>query len=95
MSEKDGIEFIRKTTRHLKRDGMLVLGTPSRYSYDYSSELSKAAHIKLYDQKELVRIVDRFYSRTIAFSMNDEIVHTGFPKLAWYYFVLGVLPKTE
>ena len=95
MSEKDGIEFIRKTTRHLKRDGMLVLGTPSCYSYDYSSELSKAAHIKLYDQKALVRIIDRFYSRTVAFSMNDEIVHTGFPKLAWYYFVLGVLPKTD
>jgi hypothetical protein len=25
--------------------------------------------------------------------MNDEIVHTGHPKLAWYYIVLGFMPR--
>jgi hypothetical protein len=27
--------------------------------------------------------------------MNDEIVHTGHPKLAWYYIILGVLPQGD
>jgi hypothetical protein len=27
--------------------------------------------------------------------MNDEIVHTGHPKLAWYYFVIGFMPRVQ
>jgi hypothetical protein len=26
--------------------------------------------------------------------MNDEMVHTGYPKLTWYYFILGLLPAS-
>jgi hypothetical protein len=37
--------------------------------------------------------MDGYFDRTLAFSMNDEIVHTGHPKLAWYYIVLGLLPR--
>ena len=93
LSEARGIEFMKQTTRHLNERGMIILGTPSCYSYEYSSDLSKAAHIKMYDQNELIRLMESFYSRVISFSMNDEIVHTGHPKMAWYYFVLGFLPQ--
>lgn len=93
LTEKRGKDFIAKTTRHIDKNGLLCIGTPSCYSSAYQSDLSKAAHIKLYDQSELVRFVKRYYSRVLAFSMNDEIVHTGHPKMAWYYFVLGFIPK--
>jgi hypothetical protein len=79
--------------RQVKPAGMIVIGTPSIYSYPYQSELSKAAHVKCYDQEELLELVDAYFHRSTAFSMNDELVHTGFSKMAWYYFVLGFLPR--
>lgn len=92
MEEESGRRFIAETAGRLHNNGMLILGTPSRYSYRYQGALSKAAHIKLYDQGELVNMVEKYYGRAIAFSMNDEVVHTGFSKMAWYYFVLGFCP---
>jgi len=29
----------------------------------------------------------------ITYSMNDEVVHTGHHKMAWFYFVLCFCPK--
>jgi len=95
MPEDTGEKFIAKTTRHLSKNGMMIIGTPSIYSFPYQGPRSQAAHIKCYDQEELLKIVDRHYGRTMAFSMNDEIVHTGFSKLAWYYFVVAFYPKKD
>ncbi len=92
LTESDGEKLLMETTKHLNKCGMLIIGTPSIYSYDYQGELSKAAHVKCYDLDELVGMIDMFYGRTLPFSMNDELVHTGFPKLAWYYFVLALMP---
>ena len=93
MSESVGRKLMAKAARHLRSKGMFVLGTPSRYSYKHQGTLSKAGHRKLYDQQELVRLLERYYGRVISFSMNDELVHTGFSKMAWYYFFMAFLPK--
>jgi 2-polyprenyl-3-methyl-5-hydroxy-6-metoxy-1,4-benzoquinol methylase len=90
---KRGTEFLACIAQHCTRTGMVVIGTPSIHSYPYQSKYSQAAHVKCYDQAELVALMDRYFERTLAFSMNDEIVHTGHPKLAWYYIVLGLLPR--
>jgi SAM-dependent methyltransferase len=93
MPIEQGHQLVASMTRLLKPTGMLVIGTPSIYSYEYQSPLSRASHVKCYDQKELVELIDHYCGRTLAFSMNDEMVHTGHPKMAWYYFVLGLLPN--
>lgn len=93
LSVEDGNNLISSMTRHVNNAGMIVIGTPSIYSYEYQGDLSRASHVKCYDQQELLSLVDNYFGRTVAFSMNDELVHTGFPKLAWYYFVLGFMPK--
>jgi len=95
MPIERGEKFVAAMARHVQPAGMVVIGTPSIYSFDYQSPQSKASHVKCYDQQELLALVDRHFDRTLAFSMNDEVVHTGHPKLAWYYFVLGFLPKTS
>lgn len=95
LTEDQGRKLLDHTRRHLAPTGLLILGTPSRYCRDYQSPLSKAAHVKLYDQPELHALLKTFYARTLAFSMNDELVHTGFHKLAWYYFALAFLPQQE
>lgn len=93
MPIEDGRRFVAELASRCRDDGIVVVGSPSIHSYPYQSAYSKAAHIKCYDQKELVELMDGYFGRTIAFSMNDEIVHTGHPKLAWYYFVIGLMPR--
>lgn len=93
MPVEQGHELVAVMAEHLKPDGMLIIGTPSIYSYEYQSPLSQASHVKCYDQDELISLIEHYFSRTLAFSMNDEMVHTGHPKMAWYYFVLAFLPK--
>jgi 2-polyprenyl-3-methyl-5-hydroxy-6-metoxy-1,4-benzoquinol methylase len=95
MSVEKARKLIAGMRLHLKRDGMLVIGTPSLYSYEHQSSLSRASHVKCYDQNELTALLDKYFCRTIAFSMNDEIVHTGFSKMAWYYFILAFSPKRK
>lgn len=84
-----GHKFIEKKTRLLKDDGLVIVGSPSIYSYPYQSPLSQASHVKCYDLPELKGLIDNYVQRTISFSMNDEVVHTGHHKMAWYYFVIG------
>ena len=93
FSEADGHKFISRIAQHCNPTGMVIIGTPSIHSYPYQSKYSRAAHIKCYDQHELVSLMDNYFGRTLAFSMNDELVHTGNPKLAWYYLVIGLLPR--
>lgn len=93
MSMEDGNKFVKKIAQHLNDTGMMIIGSPSIYSYEYQSPASKASHIKCYDQQELVGLVEQYFGRAVVFSMNDEVVHTGHPKMAWYYFVLAFYPK--
>jgi 2-polyprenyl-3-methyl-5-hydroxy-6-metoxy-1,4-benzoquinol methylase len=90
---EEGKRFVACLAQLCRPDGVVIIGTPSIHSYPYQGKYSQAAHIKCYDQSELVALMDRYFRRTLAFSMNDEIVHTGHPKLAWYYIILGLLPR--
>jgi 2-polyprenyl-3-methyl-5-hydroxy-6-metoxy-1,4-benzoquinol methylase len=91
----EGKKFVAQLAQLCERNGVVIVGTPSIHSYPYQGKYSQAAHIKCYDQTELVALMDGYFGRTLAFSMNDEIVHTGHPKLAWYYIVLGLLPLSS
>ena len=93
MPVEMGHKFVKAKVSHLKNDGMIIIGTPTIHSYPYQSALSQASHVKCYDLPELLDVIDPYVQRTIAFSMNDELVHTGYAKLAWYYFVIGFGPK--
>jgi len=95
MPIEQGQKLIAAMARQLSSTGMAIIGTPSIYSYEYQSPVSKASHVKCYAQEELLASVDKYFGRTLAFSMNDEMVHTGSPQMAWYYFVLAFMPKGE
>ncbi len=95
MDETTGCKMVAKAAQHLKPAGFLFVGTPSCYSWPYQSDLSKARHVKCYDLPELITLIESSFGRTLTFSMNDEVVHTGYHKLAWYYFVLAFCPKSS
>lgn len=93
--EAEGDRLLGEMARHLTPAGMLIVGSPSLYSWPHQSPLSQASHVKCYDQQELQALVDRHCGRTLAFGMNDELVHTGYPKMSWYTFVLGFVPRRD
>ena len=93
FNEIDGEVLLQKCAEKAKKsNGMVIIGTPSIYSFPYQSPISQASHIKCYDLDELKQLVGKYFSRVMAFGMNDELVHTGNAKMSWYYFVIGVNP---
>jgi len=89
FSREDGERIIASSQRLLSDRGMMIIGTPNKFSSAYRSQQSRAAHIHEYEPDELRELCERYFKRTLLFSMNDEVVHTGFSKLAWFVFVLG------
>lgn len=86
--QPDGERIIALYRDLLSEGGMMILGTPSRLSQAYRSASSRDSHFYEYEPMELRALCDRHFKRTLLFSMNDEVVHTGFDKLAWFFFVL-------
>ena len=72
------------------RTGVAIIGSPSLQSQAYASEGSKAGHVNCKDGKEYKRVMERHFENVFLFSMNDEVVHTGFTPMAHYLFALCV-----
>jgi 2-polyprenyl-3-methyl-5-hydroxy-6-metoxy-1,4-benzoquinol methylase len=83
-------EFLSRVAGHLGPVGVAVIGTPNALARQYSSTQSEIGHINNYDPDRLQQSLERYFSRVFLFSMNDEIVHTGFDKLAHYLIGLCV-----
>jgi len=80
--------FMRNTLRSMKKDGCLILGMPSLESQIYASEASKIGHVNCKTGKEIVEFTKKYFRNVFLFSMNDEVLHTGFSPMAHYLFVL-------
>ena len=61
---------------------------PSLESQRYASPPSKAGHINCKQAGELKSLLERHFDNVFVFSMNDEVVHTGYYAMAHYYFAL-------
>jgi len=72
----------------LTGEGVLIIGTPSIESQLYASPPSKAGHVNCKSGKELKSLLERYFTRVFVFSMNDEVVHTGFYPMAHYLFAI-------
>lgn len=89
LKDTERQKFIEKCRMLLNINGMLIIGTPSFYSVPYQSSFSKASHFFCYKREELESDLTKIFGRTLHFSMNDEVVHTGDPRMAWYYFAIA------
>jgi len=85
--------FVGNIARSLTRTGVAVIGSPSLQSQAYASEGSKAGHVNCKDGKDYRRVMERHFENVFLFSMNDEVVHTGFAPMAHYLFALCVGPR--
>jgi len=85
--------FLRNICHSLNDVGILLIGTPTLESQVYASQQSKEGHINCKSGPELQKTLYRHFSNVFIFSMNDEVVHTGFHKMAHYLFALCCAPK--
>ena len=88
--ESDEDRFIHNVAESLVRPGVAIVGMPSLESQPYASSGSKAGHVNCKSAPDLKRVMQRHFHEVFIFSMNDEVVHTGFHKLAHYLFALCV-----
>ena len=62
---------------------------PSLESQAHASPQSKAGHVNCKTGEALKRTLERHFHTVFIFSMNDEVVHTGFYPMCHYLFVVG------
>ena len=82
--------FVSNTCGCLTGDGIFIVGTPNIEAARYETEPGASPHINLKSHITLRQLIDRFFANSFIFSMNDEVVHTGFYPMAHYLFGIGV-----
>ena len=85
--------FLGNMVASLDGEGIALVGMPSLESQQYASPQSKAGHINCKSGSDFKELMSTYFDHCFLFSMNDEVVHTGYSKMAHYLFVLGCGPK--
>lgn len=85
----DEARFLGNIAASLNPQGVCLIGSPSLQSQVYASPPSKAGHVNCKDAPGMRATMARHFHNVFIFSMNDEVVHTGFHPLAHYLWALG------
>lgn len=85
--------FMAHLAGSLTPQGVLVVGMPSLESQAHASAVSRAGHVNCMSHKPFRALLEGFFHNVFLFSMNDEVVHTGFYPMAHYLIGLCVAPK--
>lgn len=89
----DEDRFLRNIANSLNHDGVCIIGMPSFESQIHASDSSKEGHINCKSGEQFASLMLNYFANCFLFSMNDEVVHTGFSKMAHYLLCIGVSPK--
>ncbi len=87
--------FLPNIVASLTENGVLLIGTPNKKADCFSSEYSKKYHVNTKTYKDLRELGNRYFKNVFSFSMNDEVVHTGYPEMAHYLWILAVDPQRK
>jgi len=86
-------DFIAQIGASLADHGTGIFGMPSLESQVHASPLSKEGHVNCKTGPDFKATMQRHFQTVFLFSMNDEVVHTGFHKMAHYLFAVCVGPR--
>lgn len=84
IEKKKEKKFINNSISSLKTNGVYIVGIPSLESQKFASKTSKLGHVNCKSGEDLKKLLKFFFHNVFLFSMNDEVVHTGFSKMAHY-----------
>ena len=85
---KDETTFLKNAFAALAEHGVGIIGMPSLESQAYASAASRAGHVNCKRAPDLKKLMLRYFHNVFIFSMNDEVVHTGFYPMASYLFAV-------
>jgi SAM-dependent methyltransferase len=88
------ITFTDNIVKSLAPHGILIFGCPSVHSQAFASPPSKEGHVNCKDGPGLRALLARFFHNVFLFSMNDEVIHTGFTPMAHYLIGIGTDMRT-
>ena len=88
----DEDRFVGNIAASVAAGGVAVLGSPSLQSQAYASRASKEGHVNCLDGAAYKAVMARHFQQVFLFSMNDEVVHTGYHPMAHYLLALCVGP---
>jgi hypothetical protein len=80
--------FVGNVAASLNATGVCLFGSPSFQSQAYASPQSREGHVNCKDAPGLRKLMQKFFHNVFIFSMNDEVVHTGFYPMAHYLWAL-------
>ena len=89
ISPQDEDRFLAHVCQSLKPGGCCIMGMPSLESQPHASPASKAGHVNCKSLPDFKEVMRKYFNCVHGFSMNDEVVHTGFHKMANYLLVFG------
>jgi 2-polyprenyl-3-methyl-5-hydroxy-6-metoxy-1,4-benzoquinol methylase len=84
--------FVANIAAALTPAGVCIIGTPNVTSAPYASAASQKGHINLKSTESLRASLEKSFQHVFIFSMNDEVIHTGFAPMAHYLMALCVNP---
>ena len=76
--------YLENIFRSLSNDGVFIVGMPSIESQEYASGKGNNGHINCQSGRDLRGSLKKYFKNVFLFSMNDEVVHTGYEKMAHY-----------
>ena len=88
ISLNDEDKFMRNAVDSLSDKGVLIIGMPSLESQEHASPLSKVGHINCKMGPELKIFLQKYFHNVFIFSMNDEVIHTGFTPMSQYLMAI-------
>jgi cyclopropane fatty-acyl-phospholipid synthase-like methyltransferase len=81
-------DYVRNVRDSMCEQGLLIVGIPSLESQAYASPGSKEGHVNCKSGEDFRALFAQYFHTTLLFSMSDEVVHTGFSKMANYLFIV-------
>ena len=92
IKPSDEDTFLANISSSLAENAVGVFGMPSLESQTYASPGSKLGHVNCKTGDDFKATLARHFKNVFIFSMNDEVVHTGFYPMAHYLLALCVSP---
>ncbi len=82
--------FMQNLCTLMKKESVLITGTPSIHAQQYASENSRRLHINLKSPKTLKELTLDYFKYEFSFGMNDEVLHTGYGAMSHFLWSIGI-----
>ena len=84
IEQEDENAFVMNICLSLNKHGSAIFGMPSLESQTYASEASKLGHVNCKSGVDFRAFLKKYFHSVFMFSMNDEVLHTGFFPMSHY-----------